>query len=276
MLVDLGRQLASGRKARYAWLALQHVGLKLATGLAVLSALLLALPVPQAEAGPGRKLPAKFQKSPFHLMSLSVGHPNRGWQVRAKKLRRLPYLRIKKGSEKNVYGHPALVLMLRRTARQIARIAPGSKMLVGDLSTKGGGPLAGHRSHQSGRDADVGFYVKTKHGKKVTPKRFTAFGGDGVAKDGSGVVFDDGRNWLLVQAWLRDNRAGISHIFVSRPLRKRLLAYAAKKKRFRKFVKDAAVLLKQPERASAHDDHFHVRISCPKRQSEICHEQSAK
>lgn len=209
-------------------------------------------------------------------MSLSVGYPNQGWQVRAKKLRRTRYLRIKSGSGRNVYGHPALVLMLRRSSHEIARTVPGSVMVVGDLSRKGGGPLSGHRSHQSGRDADIAFYMKDAHGRNHIPTRFIAFDGNGKARDGSGLVFDDYRNWLLVQSWVRDRRAGLSHIFVSRALRARLLAYGRRTKEFKRHANEVARLLKQPENSSPHDDHFHVRISCPRRQQGLCHEHPAR
>ena len=111
-------------------------------------------------------------------------------------------------------------------------------------------------------------------GKPAHLDSFVKFGGDGKATDGSGTRFDDWRNWLLVQSWVRDKRAGLSHIFVSRPLRARLLAYAGAEPRFKKYVSEVAALLKQPEDAEPHDDHFHVRVSCPTDQSEICREQS--
>ncbi len=250
--------------------------MKLAAGTLVGAIVLLGalMPVLSAQAAPGRELPKKFQRSPFSLMSLSVGHPNSGYHLRAKKLRKRPYLAIKSGSESNVYGHPALVLMLYRSAKEIARAAPGSVMLVGDLSRKSGGALAGHKSHQSGRDADIGFYVLDSKGKPKTPNRFLTFDVSGKATDGSGDRFDDRRNWLLVQSWVRDKRAGLSHIFVSKGLRSRLLSYAAGQPAFKKHVTEVAGLLKQPESSSAHDDHFHVRISCPKKQQEICREES--
>lgn len=226
-----------------------------------------------ADGRPGAgTLPAKFKKPPYSIMSLSVGHPNAGRQLRAKRLKPRGYLKIKKGSASAAWGHPALVKMLYRAARDISRATKGSVMVVGDLSKKGGGPLAGHGSHQSGRDADLAFYVTNAKGKPIVPKRFVAFGADGKAKDRSGLRFDDWRNWLLVQSWLRDHRAGISHIFVSRPLRRRLLDFARSRPAFRKYLPEAERLLKQPEDSSAHDDHFHVRISCPKRQEEICRE----
>ncbi len=234
----------------------------------------LALLSPPASAGPERELPKKFRIAPYSLMSLSLGHPNAGQQLRAKRLKKSKYLRLKSGSEEHNYGHPALVLMLMRSAKELARAVPGSVMLVGDLSAKNGGPLAGHHSHQSGRDADVSFYVLDPMGKPVTPDKFVVFRGDGKAADGSGLTFDDRRNWLLVQSWVRDRRAGLSRIFVSRPLRQRLLAYAASQPAFEKYVSEVAALLEQPEDAEPHDDHFHVRVSCPKDQAEICREQS--
>lgn len=215
-------------------------------------------------------LPERFQKAPHSLMSLSVGSPANGWQLRAKKLRPTRHLYIKPNSRKAVYGHPALVLMLRRTARQMAREARGAVLVVGDLSSKYGGPLAGHRSHQSGRDADVGFFAVDQRGRPKTLRSFVAFDARGKAKDRSGLQFDDYRNWLLVQMWLRDRRAEVRYVFVAAHLRRRLLAFAQARPAFRKYAERAAKLLIQPRNSGAHDDHFHVRITCPKRHEGLC------
>src|SRR5262245_44096028 len=102
------------------------------------------------------ELPAKFRSGRLAMLSLSGGYPNDGWQLRGKRLRRTPELRIRTASKDRVYGHPALVLMLGRSATDVAKAAPGSVLLVGDLSAKGGGPISGHKSHQSGRDAEIG------------------------------------------------------------------------------------------------------------------------
>jgi len=238
------------------------------------SALATLLLCSVASGGSSSTLPLKFRKPPFSVMSLSIGHPNDGWQLRAKRLRPNRYLKIKTGSQERSYGHPALILMLERSAKDLQRAAPGSVLVVGDISTATGGPLSGHHSHQSGRDADVMFYVLDRNGKSALLDHCVQFGGDGQALDGSGYVFDDRRNWLLVQSWVRDRRAGLSHIFVSRPLRQRLLGYASNQAAFARYVPEATTLLKQPEDAKPHDDHFHVRIACPGHQSEICREQS--
>lgn len=207
-------------------------------------------------------------------MSLTIGYPNEGWHLRAKRLKPSRYVKIKPGSEGKTYGHPALVLMLERSAKDLQSGAPGSVLVVGDLSDENGGLLPGHRSHQSGRDADVVFYALDANGRSVTLDRYVKFGANGKALDDSGYVFDDRRNWLLVQSWVRDRRAGLSHIFISRQLRQRLIAYASHQPAFKPYVAEVSALLKQPEDCEPHDDHFHVRVSCPTGQKDVCREES--
>jgi penicillin-insensitive murein endopeptidase len=220
-------------------------------------------------------LPPAFQKAPFLSMSLSVGSPIEGFQLRAKRLRETESLALKNAERRTAYGHPSLVLMLQRSARQMAREASGAVLLVGDLSNENGGPLGGHRSHQSGRDADVGFFVTDEKGRPKQVDHFVTFGADGKAKDGSGLLFDDYRNWLLIQMWLKDSRAGIKYVFVAKPLRQRLLNFASSRPAFKKYAEAAAELLIQPSNSAAHDDHFHVRITCPKGQEKLCVERVA-
>jgi penicillin-insensitive murein endopeptidase len=215
----------------------------------------------------------RLRRAPWNKMSLSLGAPNAGSQLRAKRLRPAPHLAIRPSSRDRSYGHPSLVLMLQRSAKAVAKARPGSVLLVGDLSSQAGGPLSGHHSHQSGRDADVAFYAKDAKGRPKKLDRFVAFGADGAAKDGSGLVFDDDRNWLLVMGWAKDHRATMAHVFVSNALRARLLAHG-RKTRQRGLVPKVAALFKQPENAEPHDDHFHVRIRCPEGHEDLCREES--
>jgi penicillin-insensitive murein endopeptidase len=220
------------------------------------------------------KLPAKFLEGPLAKASLTVGHPNDGLQIRAKKLTKTRDLVVRKKSDDRNYAHPALVLMLMRSASDVAKAAPGSVLLVGDLSYRDGGPISGHRSHQSGRDADVGFYVVDGKGKRLPSREFVAFDAEGNAKNGGSLHFDDERNWMLVESWAKDRRAGLSHIFISDPLKARLLRFARSRPRFAPYLTQAMALLKQPEHGEDHSDHFHVRITCPKDQTEICRPES--
>ncbi len=263
--LSLNESARSTQRAR-----LKH-GFRIWCGLWVSVGLLLASTTLSAT---GNELPAQFRQYPYSVMSLSVGAPNSGYHVRAKKLSDTPHLVVKSSSVKYRYGHPALVLMLRRSAREIGRSGKGITMLVGDLSRETGGALYGHRSHQSGRDADVGFYALDPRGNSVKLTEFVKFEADGRSQDGT-LRFDDYRNWLLVQAWVKDRRAGLSHIFVSHGLRARLLAYAQSRPAFRAHVPAAMELLKQPEHGEPHDDHFHVRIACPKDLLGLCQNESS-
>src|SRR5262245_24548824 len=86
----------------------------------------------RSSSGLADALPARFYRAPFAMMSLSVGAPDNGWQLRAKKLKPTPFLKIKTNSRQNVYGHPSLVLMLQRSARDVGNAGKGAVMLVGD------------------------------------------------------------------------------------------------------------------------------------------------
>jgi penicillin-insensitive murein endopeptidase len=251
------------RRARILPLGLAWSPLVLVAGLA------LAAPAGARERT-NAELPAAYRRSPFAMMSLSVGQPNNGWQIRAKKLKSSETLWVQDKSVAYSYGHPALVLMLHRTAKQMARQTPGSVLLVGDLSREYGGPLAGHRSHQSGRDADVGFFVTDDKGHPLNSRKLRTFDSQGRARDGSGLRFDDYRNWLLVQLWLKDSRAELEYVFVASHLRRRLLEFAQKRPAFRQYVDDAAQFLRQPSNGLPHDDHFHIRIACPDKQRGLC------
>ncbi len=218
-----------------------------------------------------RDLPEEFQKSPYSLMSLSIGTPARGWQLRSKKLRETSSLVIKSSTDDGaVFGHPALVLMLQRTASQMVRNVQSTPLVVGDLSREYGGPLYGHHSHQSGRDADIGFFALDADGSAKQLDRFVKYDANGRAKDRSGLRFDDYRNWLMVLTWLKDERAEVKYVFVASHLRRRLLDFARSRREFAKYADEASRLLMQPRNSSAHDDHFHVRIKCPKRHEGLC------
>lgn len=203
----------------------------------------------------------------------SVGAPNGGKLARGEKLASNRSLEVRGGG--HAWGTPELVQVLKRSAAKVRKKHKGSVLFVGDLSAKHGGPLFGHNSHQSGRDADVGFYMKHDDGKQVNPHRFVPFGGDGRARDGAIVRFDDERNWLFIESLITDPKVDVRYIFISMGLRKRLLTYASQKRKVAPdlYTKAAAALM-SPADVDVHDDHFHVRIACPEKMRPLCVEES--
>ena len=203
----------------------------------------------------------------------SVGAPNAGKLARGEKLTSNRSVEGRGGG--HAWATPDLVQVLKRAAAKVRKKYKGSVLFVGDLSAKSGGPLFGHASHQSGRDADVGFYMKHGDGKQVNPHRIVPFGSDGRARDGAIVRFDDERNWLFVESLITDPKVDVRYVFVSMGLRKRLLTYASQKKKVSTdlYTKAAAALM-SPSDVDVHDDHFHVRIACPENMRANCVEES--
>lgn len=203
----------------------------------------------------------------------SVGHPNEGrleGGVRLDTSR--PYLRVVPSHERRDarWGLPALVGMIDRAARAVAKRYPDASLNVGDLSLRSGGELLRHNSHESGRDADLGFYVVDAAGKSVHARTFVQFDETLKSSAAGGARFDLARNWLLVQHMVTDPVAQVSHIFVAEPLRKRLLAHARSIGVSQRILDRAAIAMMQPSNALPHDDHFHVRISCPRSMRGTC------
>jgi len=132
-------------------------------------------------------------------------------------------------------------------------------LLVGDLSSREGGSLRGHRSHRSGRDADVAFYYSDARGNRVQSARLLPVRASGAAA--SGLRFDEARNWALVEVLVSDSAANVKSIFVAAALKRRLLAYAGRAGIDADLLARADAAMRQPARGRPHDDHFHVRIA---------------
>jgi penicillin-insensitive murein DD-endopeptidase len=203
--------------------------------------------------------------------SYSIGSPNQGRLDGGKRLAVAPYLRVVPYYAESTarWGLPDLVGLIERAARRVARRFPDAVLSVGDLSRREGGDLERHHSHKSGRDADLGFYLRSASDKPLLPARFVTFSPRGSATDLAGAVFDEARNWALVEALIEDGKARVSHIFVARHIRARLLRYAEQHGVSAELRQRAADVMMQPSQA-AHDDHFHVRIGCPPDQGRKC------
>ena len=195
----------------------------------------------------------------------SIGSPTAGRLLGGSHLNETEYLRIEPADAPGDvrWGLEPLVSMLDRAGRTLRHQFPGAVMSVGHLSRAGGGDLDQHRSHESGRDADVGFFVRSAADRQLLAPHFVAFRADGTAPTWPGAYFDDAKNWSLVATFVRDEEAHVSHIFVAAPLRARLLTYAEHAGAPQEVRMRAAELMQQPRGALPHDDHFHVRIACP-------------
>ncbi len=163
------------------------------------------------------------------------------------------------------FGNPRLVAAIQGAARSVARARPGGAPLVlGDLSAAQGGEASGHRSHRTGRDADLLFYLTTPEGRPIASPGFVRFGPDGLARlEGDAFArIDLEREWLLVKALVTSPEANVQWLFVARWLEAMIIEYARARGEDPETVWIAESVLLQPGDSAAHDDHLHLRIAC--------------
>jgi len=163
-----------------------------------------------------------------------------------------------------------LAVLLWRSAQHVAKSTPGPPLLIGDCSLKAGGAVERHRSHRSGRDVDLLFYVKDSRGKRVESPGFEPFDEKGkCSREGCSLRLDLERNWSLLRTLVASRRPAVQYIFVSNPIKSLLLRWAQERGEHPEILKRARLIMRQPSDSSAHTDHMHVRTFCS--QSDLEH-----
>ncbi len=194
--------------------------------------------------------------------SRSIGVPDRGRLRDAARLVSSERVRVR--DDRNAsYGTVELVRAIERAAARVAEEHPGPRLVVGDLSREEGGHLSPHRSHRSGRDADVGFYVVDEQGQPAEVPQFVNLRRNGCGHAlGARYCFDAARNWALVVALLSDENAPVQYLLVAPDIRRRVLAEGER-------IGADEALLERVRTATAphagsrsHRSHFHVRVYC--------------
>ncbi len=182
--------------------------------------------------------------------AVSVGKPWSGRLVDGMRLTASHGYTVREGQN---FGTQTLSETIRHAIAAVHIVHPGSPALhVGDLSLSGGGPMRSHRSHQSGRDADLGFYLKEGH----NPRRF---------KGATTKNLDVPRTWTLLKALVDSGKTQL--IFVDYTLQRALYRHA----RSQGLTPDQlAPILAYPQGKrskrsiirhwSGHRDHLHLRV----------------
>ena len=197
--------------------------------------------------------------------SVSVGRPSNGYVVDGK---RLPdsgegfTTRDVWKSRGNRYGTDELLDLLTGVGRRMARHVD-TRLVVADLSGRGGGESRKwHRSHQSGRDVDLVYYMRSPDGKPFEADAMRAFDANGLAKDGSGITVDIPRMWLLVKELVTAPEARVQWVFIYEPIAAKLIEHATALGEPEALIARARKTLKQPGDSAPHNDHMHVRVYC--------------
>ena len=152
------------------------------------------------------------------------------------------------------YGVPEMILAIKQAVEEVHEAYSDTKRLViGDLSRIRGGYFPPHLSHQSGRDADIGYYTKGSY----QPEYLQRIGAHQL---------DVERTWVFLHSFLRDDK--VQYVFMDYRLQKPLYRY------MRDVVKLSPQLLRKyisyPRKKGGiirhlkgHADHMHVRFYAP-------------
>ncbi len=186
--------------------------------------------------------------------SVSIGSPTKGWLAYPERLMGSDLLSVR---EKANYGAVEMVDAIRQAADDVAAAFPNTpKLPVGDLSRKGGGLFRPHVSHQSGRDADIGYYLTKAHSERWL-------------KHATPATLDVPRTWTFLASMMRDGR--VEYIFLDYGLQRLLYNYAKNVDKLTSAQLDATFAYPRGpgsrtgiiRHLKGHADHMHVRFYAP-------------
>jgi len=157
------------------------------------------------------------------------------------------------------FAHPAMKDYLRALGQRL-RSMKMPLLLVGDVSGPRGGPMPiGHNSHQTGLDADLWLRMSQKRPSRGQRE---SWGAPSFVRARKKLK----KNWSATQVRLISAAAdmdSVNRIFVSPPIKKYFCEHLADKK-----------WLYKVRPWWGHEEHIHVRLSCPSENSS-CISQSA-
>lgn len=194
--------------------------------------------------------------------SASVGRPTAGTLTHGEKLEPGPGYRLR--FPKHTFAVEGVVKSLRVCAKKVKDQFPGTAdLLIGELSRAGGGHFSPHQSHQSGRDADVGYYL-ADNTQNQTLHRLAP------------TEIDFNKTWALLRCYLTTDE--VSRVYMDKAIQAAFAEWLRQKKAmnegdlerlFGVLGGDSALIV----HAKKHDTHFHVRFSCDKDQPDCVEEE---
>lgn len=186
------------------------------------------------------------QEKPESLGPASIGSPTRGSLFGGIELKNSDGIQHSGGY---AWGTEVVIRSIERAVKEVRRCFPNTPILhVGDISRERGGWLRPHRSHQSGLDADIGYYYKTP---ATWYLRATA------------QNLDVPRTWMLIRSLIEGGQ--VEMIFIDLSIQRLLKAYIttlpeneqAGEELFQSPSKKDTII----RHTWGHATHFHVRFS---------------
>jgi penicillin-insensitive murein endopeptidase len=192
---------------------------------------------------------ARLSSDPGSLGPISIGGPSRGALFNGEQVQESPLWHVVE--PEHSWGAPEAIASIESAIERVSAEYPDSPPLyVGHLSSRNGGYLRPHRSHQSGRDVDLGYYY---------------VGGPGWYARATAKNLDRVRTWALVKALASD--ANVEAIFMDRSVQQLLREQALASGESPVWLE---ALFEGPRRGGdhlivhewGHLTHLHVRFKC--------------
>ncbi len=197
------------------------------------------------------ELEERFCKDPASLGSISVGFADAGRVINAVQMPTDEAWELV--VPEYAWGTAETVEYLSAAGRAVKMLYPDAPALrINHIGRKEGGYLRPHRSHQSGRDVDLGFYYK--NGRMPGRVRHRAH------------LIDLAHNWALVRSLV--TMSDVQVILVDRKIQAVLYQHALASGEDKEWLDSLfhsgpkSVL----QHAKRHRDHFHVRFFSPRSQ----------
>ncbi len=155
-------------------------------------------------------------------------------------------------SRRRNFGHPSLIAAIEDLARGAQSIG-WPTLLVGDLTQIRGGPMkSGHRSHQSGLDADIW----------LTPKPSPLPAGAWRENYSAISVLTQDRSAIAQSVWT-ERHAALLKTAAEMPAVRRIFVNPLIKQELCRTAGEERAWLSKVRPWWGHHYHFHMRLACP-------------
>lgn len=181
--------------------------------------------------------------------------------------RRLPLdgrgYRVMRPSRLRMFGHPLLVELIAGWGRAMAAKGLGT-LLIGDLGQPRGGPApSGHASHQTGLDVDIWYWSPEALDERFTRKQRDQVESRSVVDLEAQKLNAEWTPRMAEVLKLVAAEPQVARVFVNPLIKQALCAQQHTSRSF----------LAKLRPWYGHDEHFHVRLACPK-DSPLCQPQA--
>ena len=211
--------------------------------------------VPLEKDLPPKSAVVVYKAGESHDASQSIGLPSNGKLANGVPMVDGPG-RVMKMIGWKSFGTANTVAVLDTVLRQWAKTGHRQPVLVGNMSSRNGGKLSPHSTHQSGRDVDLGYPQVLPSGEELNWRVM------------NGRNLDAKETWALLSMLVQTGQ--IEVIYIDREIQKLLHEYAVAKnlmskgalKRWMEYPAPTGSGSPVIQHVKGHADHMHARFKC--------------